>query len=107
MQIPKRFRLLGQVIDVEISDTVLDERNCHGEAHYRTGKIMLENIKLNPGRKSSHIEATFCHEMVHFLAYHAGAAVNHELKEPLHRNEEFVDLFGQLLHQALITMEYK
>ena len=107
MQIPKRFKLLGHTIEVIENRKMLNERGWTGAAYYDECRLELlptSDFKLVPESKA---QQTFCHELSHFLSYYAGAAVNHKLGgDYLHQNEEFVDLLGSLLHQALTTMEY-
>ena len=107
MQIPKRFKLLGFTIEVVENPKLLNDRDWIGAACYNECKIeILPSSDVRPIAKEK-IEQTFCHELSHFLSYYAGAAVNHKLGgDYLHQNEEFVDLLGSLLHQALTTMEY-
>lgn len=107
MKIPKRFKLLGRTIEVKEDPELLHERNWTGSANYTKGLINLQPINATYPATPEKRGQIFCHEFVHHIAYHAGAAINHELSKQLHDNEEFVDLFGSLLHQALTTMEYE
>jgi len=106
MKIPSRFKLLGATIEVVDNPRLVAEENWAGAAKYRDHRIELVPISDAYVVPQAKLEQTFCHEMAHFLCYHAGGAINHELKNYLHKNEEFVDLLGCLLHQALSTMEY-
>lgn len=106
MQIPKRFKLMGHTIEVTENDKLAYERNWNGAACYDESRIeLMPSSCVNP-RSQSKVEQTFCHELSHFLLYYGGSAINHELKQMAHTNEELVDLIGSLLHQALTTMEY-
>lgn len=107
MKIPVRFRLLGQTIEVKSDDAHYRDTDWEGSASYRRNEIKLQSNGPQIPLKPEMIEQTFLHELVHYICYQAGAAVNHELKKPLHQNEEFVDLFAGLLHQTLTTMEYE
>jgi len=57
------------------------ERNWSGSADFDCDEIHLaqrdESYKISDAKH----EQIFCHELVHHLLYHAGAAINHELKE--------------------------
>lgn len=106
MKIPASLKLMGQTIDVVFDDSIYRNQDYEGYASYRSNKIVLQTDGKQVALKPSQIEQTFLHELVHHISYHAGAAVNHELKKSLHQNEEFVDLFSHLLHQALTSMEY-
>lgn len=109
MQIPKRFKLLGRTIEVVDNPRLFQERNWNGAACYEEGKIELQPICEVNRMSACKAEQVFCHEFAHFLLYFAGAAVNHDLKGGgyIHNNEEFVDLLGSCIHQALTTMEYE
>lgn len=107
MRIPKRFKLLGRTIEVVENPRLMQDRNWCGAACYEEGKIELQPSSEAYKAAPDKLEQTFCHELSHFLLYHAGGTVNHELKQMAHQNEELVDLLGSLLHQALTTMEYE
>lgn len=108
LRIPKRFKLLGHTIEVVENKRLAHDHNWNGAACYDETRIELLPIsEQHPFSMTKH-EQTFCHELSHFLLYHAGAAINHELGgKYVHQNEEFVDLLGSLIHQALTTMEYE
>lgn len=105
LQIPKRFKLMGYTVEVVYDGSVCHRHDAYGVSRYRENQIVLQPEQKD-GFSPVNVEQTFCHELVHFISARAGAAVNHELKEHLHRDEEFVDLFASLLHQALTTMEF-
>lgn len=97
---------MGMTIEVKDDPALLHERNWTGAADYTKSLITLQPIDATYPCTPEKREQVFYHELVHHISYHAGAAVNHELEKGLHTNEEFVDLFAALLHQALTTMEY-
>ncbi len=102
MNIPKSFKLLGQTINVIFDAAQFVEKDgYHGFASYR-----LNEIQLKPGLKKDLTEAAFCHELMHFILYHAEAALPKDSEYP-HKEEGFVEMCGALLHQALTTMEYE
>lgn len=108
MRIPAKFQLLGRTITVKDDARLQQDRGWCGSADY-----VLDQISMLPRSdfyqaSEAKIEQTFCHELAHQLLYYAGAAVNHDLKSDgyIHKNEEFVDLLGSLIHQAFSTMEY-
>lgn len=109
MKIPKRFKLLGHTIEVVERYDLLQEREWSGAADYPKCRIELLPQSRTYQQAETKIEQCFCHELSHFLLYFAGGAVNHDLKSAgyVHKNEEFVDLLGHLLHQALTTMEFE
>ena len=92
--IPDRFQIYGRTIEVEWEDDLIQHGNsrCNGLCDYDRGVIKLSN-KV-PESSKDHV---FFHELVHMLL----AGMNHELYE----NEEFVEVFSGLLHQALSTAE--
>lgn len=96
MKIPKRFQLHGQFVEV-VFDTSIDFRNDNrGEAQFRINKISLAPSSDTHPRPVTQVEQTFCHELMHYISHHAG----------IEMSEREIDLMGNLLHQALITMEY-
>ena len=106
MNIPSRFQLFGRTIEVVWDSSVFTEHpETAAFASYRKNCI-----EMNPNRAISgndeQVAQTFCHELMHFITYHAGAALREKDHSLMHRDEEFIDLCGNLLHQALSTMEY-
>lgn len=100
MKIPKRFKLLGHTIEVKEDPAGMYENRRFGAACYESKWINLTpKSPAHPITQSS-LEHTFLHELVHMCLYHTEQAA-------LNENENFVDLFAGLLHQALTTMEYK
>jgi len=108
MKLPKRFQLMGRKIEVVERVDLLQDRDWTGAAVYSQDKIELLPTSEIYVRSQAAVEQTFFHELVHHLLYHAGGAINHDLKSGgyLHKNEEFVDLLGSLLHQAVTSAEY-
>lgn len=96
MNIPKRFHLHGQKIEVEFDSSIDFKNDNRGEAQFRSNRIAIAPSTEQTPRPVSHVEQTFCHELMHYLAYHAGIELN----------ERETDLMGNLLHQALTSAEY-
>lgn len=107
MNIPKRFKLFGATIEVVENPKLQRERNWCGSSDYEQHRIELVPISDSYEASRAKFEQTFCHELAHFLCYGAGGVINHKLDGYLHQDEEFVDLLGSLLHQAITTMEYE
>lgn len=107
MIIPKSFKLGGLTVNVKFNPAIQHDEDKFASASYRTTEITLMPSTEHIPRPQALIEQDFCHELVHHITYHAGDAIGSELKEHLHRNEGFVNLFALLLHQALTTMEYE
>lgn len=105
-RIPSRFKLFGQTIEVSHSfQSFVENPEASGFASYRTGTI---EINPNPALygKPHQKEQTFYHELMHFILYHAGSSYKGDYHTRMHKDEEFVDLCGNLLHQAISTFEY-
>ena len=100
LRIPKSFQLLGQTITVEWMDRLIEDQDAVGESHYRKNRIVLQQHNDGIVRPQTQSEATFCHELVHWIFFMMN-------EDDLRKNEKLVDVFGRLLHQALITMEYE
>jgi predicted SprT family Zn-dependent metalloprotease len=105
MRVPKRFRLMGQIIDVVYRPDQFRDSGWEGVASYQTNQIVLQPSSDAVPLKPEALEQTFLHEMVHFILYHSGAAYTGK-RDYMHQDEGFVDLTASLLHQALTTMEY-
>jgi len=109
MQIPKRFKILGRTIETVERADLIQDRDWIGAADYN--KDLIEILPLNPMFVASpgKREQTYCHELAHHLLYYSGAAINWNMKDGgyVHKNEEFVDLLGSLIHQFLTTMEHE
>jgi predicted SprT family Zn-dependent metalloprotease len=108
MRIPKRFKLMGRTIEVVERHDLLQERDWTGAACYSKNQIELLPHSDIYQMADTAREQTFCHEFAHWLMYLSGGAVNYDLKSGgyIHKNEEFIDLLGGLIQQALSTMEY-
>jgi predicted SprT family Zn-dependent metalloprotease len=103
-RIPVKFNLFSQTIDVIYSDTEFIEHDDKvGFASYRKNEIVL---RINPRCNEDQLAQTFYHELMHFIMYHAGSSLNRKI-DYIHRDEEFIDLCGNLLHQAISTMKFK
>ena len=100
MKIPKRFKLYGYTFDVEYKDDLMDEENFEGMAKLRGNKIYIQSVNSSFSRPKEHLERTFLHELVHVILFQM-------YENDMGRDEKFVETFASLLHQAIITMEYK
>ena len=100
MKIPTSFQLVGQTIQVEMLDQLLENDDCVGQALYRKNLIQLQRSNATVMRPATQIEATFCHELVHWIFFVLS-------EDKLRKNEQLVDQIGRLLHQALSTMVYE
>ncbi len=99
MKIPRRFKVFGQTINVEQVPNLLHTEGNYGEANHRLGVIKIHCGGDNAEIPRSSIEQTFLHEVVHVI-------LSQMNEGELCNNEQFVDVFAALLHQALTTAEY-
>jgi hypothetical protein len=99
LRIPTSFLLHGQRINVVHVDHIGSENGTLGEARIAKNEIAIQSNANGFSRIPSQIEQTLLHEIVHFILTHLGQDV-------LCGDEQFVDGFSHLLHQALTTMEY-
>jgi len=95
----RKFKLHGQTIKIEYDPKLSDTDDVTGLSIYRENKIKLLPKSEGNSRTGDSIEATFYHELIHFIMYFAG-------EDELRINEKFIDIVSGLLHQALVTMEY-
>ena len=94
-KVPRKFKLFGETINVIFKDNLLMRKDRFGESDYRHNEIIIESKLANNEIK----EAVFYHEIVHMIL---SKMEEHDLCE----NEKFVNTLGQLINQALKTMEY-
>ena len=107
MKIPKRFKLFGRTIEVVFDPQPFIERpECAAFACYRQDRIQINPNRAISGSDSQN-EQHFYHELMHFILYHAGSSYKGKDHSAMHRDEELVDLCGQLLHQVISTMEFE
>lgn len=99
MEIPKRFKLMGQVITVHDAPRMDFDENASGMAHYRTMRIRLQTHCMEHPLLDSDREKIFLHEVIHHI-------LNVMEEDKLNNNEKFVNMFAGFLHQVLTTMEY-
>lgn len=104
-KIPKSFKILGNTINVKFDEFIRDRDDAHGIASYRRHEILLAppTDSLCKGR----VIENFWHEFSHWICFYTGNVINHELKTPLHTNEEFIDLMGAILKQCIESMEFE
>lgn len=99
MKIPKEFKLFGRTITVQKDPRLLDKDDWQGAACFREDKIKLQTAGENVKRPAVRMEQIFYHELVHWI-YHVME------ERDLCNNEKHVEVFSQLLHQALQTAKY-
>jgi hypothetical protein len=100
MNIPKRFKLFGVTISVELRDTLEAEMAADGYAFPALNKVQLQRPTDTNLISEDAIAITFWHEALHII-------LDKMSEEELSKNEKFVDLLAHLVHQTLTTMEYE
>lgn len=96
--IPSSFELLGVTYTVEFEDDLIGRTDNVGEADYRYRKIRLQSLKAGVPINSEKQEQTYLHEVTHHILEIMGSKLKND--------EQFIELFAGLLHQALVTSVY-
>lgn len=99
MNIPKSFELFGQTITTEFVDDLVEKHDAYGLSVFKKNIIQLQAANVGVIRLVTQIEQTFCHELTHNIYSAMG-------ETELCNNEKHIELFSQLLHQALTTQKY-
>lgn len=95
VRIPKRFHLHGYTVNVEVlAGKDWPDPDAHG-----LYEPDLQRIRLRKAGTEL-LQHTFLHELTHAVLTAMG-------RRKLNEDEEFVDAFSALLHQALTSAEYK
>lgn len=99
IKIPKRFKLLGQTIEIKTVDHIASQNGTLGEARYTQNSIMLQkSVEGFPLPESQKLHILW-HEIYHMILHAMG-------QDELAGEEAFVDLIAGMTHQVLTTMEY-
>ena len=100
-KIPKEITIGGQIIKIEIVDSINSYSNSLGEACLGAGFIRIANSFRNNAYKQSDGSKlnTFYHELTHVILDNMG-------KDELSANEEFVSSFAGFLTEALTSAKY-
>lgn len=96
LNIPKKFMLLGrqfEVVPIDQSMAGILPLDYHGLC-----VPDLNEIHVSTDIPRSKLEATYLHELVHAVLSCMGDT-------ELYANEQFIDIFSGLLHQALTSGE--
>ena len=94
MIIPERFQLHGQTLTVSYDKELSKRENLLGCAS--SGNNTVELLPPSEDNPLSKVEQTFLHELTHMILL---AMEERELSN----NEQFVDVFASLLHQAITS----
>jgi hypothetical protein len=98
--IPSTFTILNHTIEVVFDNDYCDKQGYHGCWQPADNRIVLANRYKKNGKwvpyKHSIIYHTFYHELTHCILFYMN-------KPELGENEEFVDNFGGLLAQVILS----
>ena len=93
MKIPKEFEVMGNTVKVNYDDSLLQSDMFLGKYIARNNEIKILPNGSSFKRTKEQIYQTYLHEMVHCILDKMG---KHELCD----DEEFVDMFANLLLQV-------
>lgn len=99
MNIPKRFKLFGTTITVELNNTECNKEDAYGVARFKSNIIYLSNEAHGHPIDKTEIESTFMHEVIHFIFTKLGY-------DELSDDEKLIKQFSKALHQVLTTQEF-
>jgi len=97
-EIPKRFEIISQEIEVEFVDDLVLYQQSLGQARFNENKIIIQKSTPSYPIADGQLKHTFCHEVVHKWFNAMG-------ETELCANEQLVDVMGNLLLQFLNTKE--
>ena len=95
MRIPKQFMLTGRVWSVDHNEKLLRDNQAYGHCEYSTQTITIHEPENDNGQTRQGREHTFCHELLHAMAFTAG----------LELEEQQVDVMAGLFHQFMVTRQ--
>lgn len=97
-QVPTSIQLGGSTINIQIVDNPMETGN-DAWVSMSDSRIRISKAKCGLPCSNDYIESSYYHELVH-------AILSTMDKKELNENEEFVEGFGNLLHQAIKTAKY-
>ena len=92
--IPSKCSLAGIEIATVFDKTLADKMKKVGRSNYTGQQIVIDDSVVDMDMKHQ----VYYHELVHWILFIMG-------KDDLNADEEFIDLFGHLLYQAIKTAE--
>ena len=93
MEIPRRIQLAGIDIEILIDNAMIEREEVIGKCQYPIQRIVLD-VGSAP---EDTVKYSYLHELVHYIL--------HTMNHPLKTDEIFVDVFANLLWQAIKTGE--
>lgn len=101
MIIPKQIQLMSQPIAIKYDKTLNRDDGCDGLADFSEYTITLDSHRdASEPINKIFMERVYLHELTHWILHMMG-------EERLCHNEKFVEVFSNLLHQALQYSEPK
>ena len=98
MVIPKKIQIMDSEIRIEWDEHLHFKDDSTGSANYRENKIVLQpSTKKWPVDDADMIHTLF-HEITHWIL--------HKMESELKSDEQFVEVFSGLMHQALVSGEF-
>lgn len=91
--IPSSFQLMGHTIKVR----VVPEKDWSDDESVGLWNPQNLTIQVRGGMAEQRMQQAFVHELVHAILSH--------FSHPLNTDEQFVDTFAGLLHQAWTTVK--
>lgn len=101
MKIPEKIKIFAKEYWIVFDDNYCNEREVFGSAEYVTNTIYLCNYYKGKMITEAEKMNTLLHEIVHIILRESN--LNKIIDED--KNENFVELFSNCLHQVLESME--
>jgi predicted SprT family Zn-dependent metalloprotease len=100
MKLPKKIKVGDKWYSVEVVEAMV-EKGFMGKVYYPEQKIKIGLSSTQTGKKykTTDVQDTFWHELVHAILYDMGY-------DTLNRNEEFVHGFAKRLTKAIETAKF-
>jgi len=95
LEIPSSFELHGITYKVRYDVKLSMNSSNIGEARYSEDEIVLQSRLPGVPMTADRLGQVFCHELTHCIL----REMNHKLRS----DENFVELFASILHQAIVS----
>ncbi len=97
MKIPKQYQVMGQTVEIKITDDLSNDQGATGICKFMRGVIEIQ--KKTPAFSTDYISITLKHEIVHSWLSSLGYV-------ELNANEKLVDELASVWHQYEKTRTY-